>query len=267
LGEAIFTGSLAFIVCSLILFFATKKSDSPKQRALQASFYGVAGRLNGTVLPASWPQPPRVQFSAHGRSATLEFSPGDSYEGITRVTVDLKGCSPGMLMIFHDRIRSVIPKLFGAKDLQVGDLAFDQRYVIQANPESLAQRIFRADRRAQAVESVMRVDGLPGPTIHLTRECLTVRTRGYLSREVELWALARTAMDFTRYILELEPLAQITWGESSSKGGDCRICGSPLESRIVRCTRCQTPHHVDCWKYNGRCSIFGCGEHHFANPQ
>jgi len=260
LSEALITALLAFIISSLFLFRVTRKTDSPKRRALEAAFHGVAGRLAGTITPAHWPTPPRIHFPAEGRSSTLELSPTDSPEGITRVTVDLKGCSPGMLMIFRDDLRSLIPKLFGAQDLEIGDPSFDQRYVVQASPESLARQIFRAGRRAEAMASVSRLDRFPGAAIHLTRESLTVRARGYLNREADLLALARTAIDFTRVILDLEPPAPITWGESTSKGGDCPICGSPLELRVVRCTRCQTPHHLECWKYNGQCSIFGCGE-------
>jgi hypothetical protein len=263
LGEALFSASFGFILVSLMLFFGTKRTDSSKRKALEAAFYGIAGRLNGKVIPASWPQPPRIHFPAQGRSATLEFSPDDSYEGMTRVTVDFKACSPGTLLIFHDGIKSVIPRLFGAQDISVGDPQFDHSHVIQASEESIAQRIFRADRRAQVIESIMRIDALPHATIHLTRECLTVRARGYLHRETELWAMARTAMDFTRFILELDPLQGVTWGEVSGQEGDCPICGNPLENRTVQCTRCRTPHHLDCWKYNGRCSIFACGETHF----
>jgi hypothetical protein len=41
----------------------------------------------------------------------------------------------------------------------------------------------------------------------------------------------------------------------------CQVCGSriPAEGRVF-CRRCRTPHHKDCWEYNGKCSTFGCGE-------
>lgn len=40
--------------------------------------------------------------------------------------------------------------------------------------------------------------------------------------------------------------------------GVCRVCGSPLALPIVTCPACATPHHQDCWEYNGGCTIFGC---------
>jgi hypothetical protein len=47
--------------------------------------------------------------------------------------------------------------------------------------------------------------------------------------------------------------------------GDCRICGHPLEGSLVQCGRCLTPHHADCFRYNGRCSVYACG-HETAVP-
>ena len=50
-------------------------------------------------------------------------------------------------------------------------------------------------------------------------------------------------------------------GEGSGLGrSECQICGAALEGLVVRCTRCATPHHQDCWEYAGRCSTYGCGE-------
>ncbi|HYF00343.1 MAG TPA: RING finger protein, partial [Planctomycetota bacterium] len=41
----------------------------------------------------------------------------------------------------------------------------------------------------------------------------------------------------------------------------CRICGTALaQGKVVRCAKCATPHHADCWAFNGRCAIFACGE-------
>lgn len=46
----------------------------------------------------------------------------------------------------------------------------------------------------------------------------------------------------------------------TSSVGQCQICGAALEGVLVRCARCSTPHHADCWTYAGACSTYGCGE-------
>jgi competence protein ComGC len=39
----------------------------------------------------------------------------------------------------------------------------------------------------------------------------------------------------------------------------CRICADSLVGRVVHCPRCESPFHADCWAYNGRCAVYGCG--------
>jgi hypothetical protein len=47
----------------------------------------------------------------------------------------------------------------------------------------------------------------------------------------------------------------------------CQICSSTLSRGTrVDCSRCSTPHHKDCWEFNGRCSTFACGEARFILP-
>ena len=43
-------------------------------------------------------------------------------------------------------------------------------------------------------------------------------------------------------------------------GAVCRVCGARLSAPVVTCPRCESPHHADCWDYNGGCSTYGCRE-------
>lgn len=47
-------------------------------------------------------------------------------------------------------------------------------------------------------------------------------------------------------------------------GGECQVCGTTMEARIVWCAKCRTPHHEECWVYNGVCSTYGCREIRFT---
>lgn len=40
----------------------------------------------------------------------------------------------------------------------------------------------------------------------------------------------------------------------------CQVCGDPLLEKVVFCTKCKTPHHLDCWQYFGSCAVYGCGQ-------
>lgn len=40
----------------------------------------------------------------------------------------------------------------------------------------------------------------------------------------------------------------------------CPVCGEPAGDSPVLCPDCDTPHHDDCWAYNGGCAIYGCAQ-------
>ena len=46
--------------------------------------------------------------------------------------------------------------------------------------------------------------------------------------------------------------------------GQCQVCGEKMESRVVFCGKCRTPHHEECWSYVGQCSTFACREIRFT---
>ncbi len=49
-----------------------------------------------------------------------------------------------------------------------------------------------------------------------------------------------------------------------AQAGDCQVCGERMESRVVFCAKCRTPHHEECWSYVGTCSTYGCREIRFT---
>lgn len=40
--------------------------------------------------------------------------------------------------------------------------------------------------------------------------------------------------------------------------GRCPVCSTPATGSILACTRCSTPHHTDCFRYNGDCAVYAC---------
>jgi hypothetical protein len=45
--------------------------------------------------------------------------------------------------------------------------------------------------------------------------------------------------------------------------GVCQVCLEKMDSRVVYCAKCRTPHHEECWSYMGQCSTYGCREIRF----
>lgn len=50
----------------------------------------------------------------------------------------------------------------------------------------------------------------------------------------------------------------------------CPYCRAPVEApedEVLECPGCGTPHHADCFKENGGCTVFGCTSAPAAEPK
>src|SRR5262249_9815413 len=71
-------------------------------------------------------------------------------------------------------------------------------------------------------------------------------------------AMKRTAEEFVGFLTS-KGEAGIQFVESAERmSGNCPICTSVLREPLVRCARCRSPHHAECWTYLGRCAVYGC---------
>ena len=183
----------------------------------------------------------------------------------TRVVVDLRGQSPGMLKIAPPGWASRIARMFGNQDITVGDPAFDDHFVIMAKPESLAHRVFAPERRARVTAAVRRIGLQWAPFIDLTAEKLSVGVVAHLRSQRAIVDLLATAREFVEVLREIGSTTGIVWvGETTTSPGQCQVCGAELVSEVVYCASCRTPHHEECWRYTGECSTFACREQRFS---
>jgi len=51
---------------------------------------------------------------------------------------------------------------------------------------------------------------------------------------------------------------------SDAPAPHCPVCCGDLETAVVYCSRCSTPHHDECWAFSGQCAIYGCASQQFT---
>ncbi len=149
-----------------------------------------------------------------------------------------------------------------------GDPSFDERFQVVTRQDAAARKLLSDGVRWQLNKLYQFFDTSLRWTI---RNGLMV---------IEKPALLRRSEDleqFTQLCLELFDQAMLTRSEGIEFVGDeneaqliedpiCQVCGEEIRSEMVFCRRCRTPHHLDCWQYNGCCAIFGCRETRYAVP-
>jgi hypothetical protein len=222
-----------------------------------AGLLRVATRLRGSVATVEGFGLRSVGFLIEGRNASIDFEQRETEQ--TRVRVSMPRRSPGVFRILRPGDAVGRALLRGVPDVKVGHTAFDRHWFIAARPESLALRIFSQDRLDQVVASVERLARFTSPAIEITRDTLVVRADGYQLREEDLMDLVQTATDFAGYLMRLGPEDGIAWvaGETEEPVL-CPVCAAAMVDSVVRCDKCETPHHEECWTYVGRCSTYAC---------
>lgn len=251
----LFIVTLGFVFYGLVLWPFFLKSKAVREPWAER----VAERLGGTYTLTSDKGNPWIRFRLEGRPA--QFWAGSEEETpTTRVEVDLRGASPGALRIFRDSVGAFMKRLLRMQDIPIGDAGFDADYVVQSTPVGLALRLFRAERRAGLIASVRRLEALGSPLIELEGERLDVGVNRHLTGEASYLEMVGAAREIVGALLELFPVVPILWVKAQAgEAPQCLVCGTRLESDVVRCKKCRTPHHEDCWRYARRCATYGCG--------
>ncbi|HLF94547.1 MAG TPA: RING finger protein [Planctomycetota bacterium] len=186
----------------------------------------------------------RVEF---GRSSTdILFDLG--FRGMGALQVRTAG-------LWHDILNSL-----GRPDHKVGDEEFDAAFDVSTTERGFAEWVL-----TPAIRKVLRGVGLYG------RFLFRISGAGFLlrlaahpdsARELDTWVVA--AFQLLEAIPGTEGadrIQMVSEGTVIDRESACQICGGTLvEGALVRCAKCSTPHHRDCWEFNGRCSTFACGE-------
>jgi hypothetical protein len=246
---------LAFFGAAVTLFFAVLRRTTETERVTRGLWgRALARRVGGTWTETSEPRNPLICFPIAGRLAEFSFKRGD--DPFTALEIQVDGLSPGALEIRRGSPPAFLRRLLRIDDIDVGDPGFDRDYLVQANPPSVAHRLFSVERKNRLVGRIRNLESLGPPWILLSRDVLIVGVRQVVDDHARLSVLVRCAEPFVEALQELKIPAGIRWGAAGS--GVCPICASALESDVVSCGRCRTPHHRECWRYIGRCSVYAC---------
>src|SRR5437773_2640848 len=136
--------SIFFLLLLLAVWFFLAGLFKSVSKIIRLFASGHSGRPPGAVARGAREGPtPRGRVALDekilGQAMQVRFD-RDPESGLiySRVVVDLRGRSPGMVKIAPPGAASRIARMFGKQDIVIGDDAFDDHFIIMANPESLA---------------------------------------------------------------------------------------------------------------------------------
>jgi hypothetical protein len=264
-----FGGFMALFAIVAVLILAGYKKANEELRQL---YERLAGQFGGRVTPGDAMIRPKLIFDHHGWRVVVDTfvsHHGKHRREYTQIVIPWP--DQHLRMTAHpEQPFEAIGKLLGLQDIEIGSPYFDSQYRIAGNNELEIRRIL-----SPAVQEML--DGLRGLPVSLDVHLSIMqgelrikklgRIRDYytLSRFVSIaLAIHEQALGAQSAGVEfIEPIEATL--SPPSKAAICQVCGEEIAAEPVFCKSCQTPHHRDCWQYNGACSTYGCRQTRFTS--
>ncbi|HZL87006.1 MAG TPA: RING finger protein [Pirellulaceae bacterium] len=230
----------------------------------------VARHLHGRVVSRGelFADFAEIHFEHEGYPAAIRFSPRGRGSYYTHVEIRWNGprvrCE-----IYPESFLSGLRKLMGMQDIVIGSPRFDSAFVITGDDEPAIKALLNGHVQTAIFHLAGYVSGIH---VQMGSRSLLVTCAGLVSefaRLVELERLCRELCDaaIAAQGHGIEFLEGMPAAMKLGDGADahCMVCGETLDSQVVYCRSCKTPHHRDCWTYGGGCSTYGCGEKKFVS--
>ena len=213
---------------------------------------GVAAGIPGAKVL----QTGGIEFVRRGFPGRVEFPK----ERSTDILFATGALAPASLAVWTAGLWHDVRNLLGHPDYRVGEPGFDAAFEIVTSERGFAARILTPEAR-----KILGSIALYGRILwRLSRAGFLLRVHAAPAgaRELDAWLVgAFQLLDAVPGALEAGRVRLEEVRVRVDEASECQICGASLaRGAVVRCAKCATPHHRDCWEFNGRCSTFACGE-------
>jgi len=265
---AIFVGIL--VLFALLIGFGGR--GRTRSHRLYTTYQRLALQYGGTCHRSGWLTYPTAQFSyrsAHVSVRVTNYGPHRVRQGpMTLIAIPWPD--------FGFRCEIVSPRLpprvspqHGLRDCTIAPADFGRHYTIRATDIAAATGLLNGTVQHQ-IEALRRLPVATSLCVEFGSGNLQICKGRVLRHYAELADFVQRALDLYDQLM-LAGSRGIEFLEQQSfqplDEAKCQVCGEEIGADLVFCRRCKTPHHRECWQYNGACSVFGCGETRFVIPQ
>lgn len=233
-----------------------------RRRNVRKSFAAVASHFGGRFEPG---ETPRAVFFHEQRPATLRLGKRPLL-GRRPLVLSLAWPDEFLVLAVAPRRRSrAMDRLFSRTALSSGNGRFDRLYQARGAPREKAEILLSAAVQT-CIDQLRYLYDTNDVELNIGGGEFLVTKRG-LSR------MPSSIIRFVELATELYDQAMLlhTSGLTFLAGSDadacrdarCRVCGEGFDGPVVLCRECGAPHHKDCWRYLGRCTVYGCSGRKF----
>lgn len=224
---------------------------------------------------------PKIAYKAYGLNAVLAVWPRRGDLADFQVNIAYSNPATGSEVLPYPTFEMFSKSLTdnaiasaGLKRMILNDTVLDTAFNVFGQEDYPVRRLI--DRKAR--ESLTQLYFLAHHTLYVGLEYERVLVKKVVPAALLTTAFLRELNDQSRRMIdgflatltvehadsELIEVLEVHLPEELAR---CRVCGERILLDKIECRRCDTPHHKDCWDYNGRCSTYACGETRYRTSQ
>ncbi len=147
-----------------------------------------------------------------------------------------------------------------------GDENFDKTFVSVSSHRSSTEEIITPAIRWQLMQLFSL--GAPGLYFAINKGEMIISKPRFLIKQQALDDFVRLSLELYDQLM-LARAVGIDFVQDQTAVIDevvCPVCSCDIQGEMVICIRCKSPHCHECWKYNGKCATFACGETRYVIP-
>jgi hypothetical protein len=223
---------------------------------------------------------PKIAYKSYGLNAVMAVWPRDNTLAEYHVNIAYSNPSTGSeslpypaFEMFSISLKDNAIASAGLRRLTLNDSILDASFMVWGAEEYPIRKLM--DRKAR--ESILSIYSmLPHRSFYMGLEYDRVLVKKVVPAPMLSAAFLRDYNDQSRRMIdgflatltvegadaEMIEVLEVVLPEEI---GRCQVCGERIILDKIECRRCDTPHHRDCWDYNGKCAMYACGETKYRN--
>jgi len=161
------------------------------------------------------------------------------------------------------------PATRGLQEYTTADPTFNRRYLVCGNAEEDVHQLLSDGVRWQ-IDRLYAMNDDSELYLQFRRGNILIQKPRLIRHFDELEELVQLSLDlYDQVMLTRAEGIEFVAGDEAQTLHDvvCKVCGETIQGDLVYCRRCKTPHHGECWRYIGACSVYGCLETAYLHPQ
>jgi len=259
--ECICTIVILLVIAGVVLLIANSSGSGTDR--LNRSFFQLARRFNGSSKAGGWWSLPSVRFR-YGESYVLVESVASGWGG--RLIV-VQMTFPDRELACHVAWGPASPAA-GLVPVHLPESRLGPDYSIYG-AGGVETRKFLSEGVQVQLDKLGHMLAGGYMELAVVGGILTVRKSYSGDKYEQIEQLVLVALDLLDQALITRAAGiEFTSGGHAVFTGEarCGVCQELCETQVVYCRRCRTPHHLECWTYNGACSVYGCRETEYFYP-